>query len=95
MQSFQPGNRLLPGSNSVKAQRNPNMGIDTLALLQTTDYNRLAKNMEKIRTKGNKRMVSDAEDQTKALQNNRQLFDKKAQSVKQEMEQIQLQEELS
>jgi len=51
--------------------------------------------MEKIRTKGNKRMVSDAEDQTKALQNNRQLFDKKAQSVKQEMEQIQLQEELS
>jgi len=95
MQSFQPGNRLLPMQNSVLARRNPNLALDTLALLQTTDYNRLAKNMEKIRTKGNKRMVSDAEDQTKALQNNRQLFDKKAQSVKQEMEQIQLQEELS
>ena len=51
--------------------------------------------METIRNKTNKRMVKDAQDETKALQNNRELFDKKALSVKQEMEQLQLQEELS
>lgn len=95
MQSFQPQNRLLPMQNSVVARRNPNLATDTLALLQTTNFNKLAPSMEKIKNRTNKRMVKDAKDETATLQKNRQIFDQKALSVKQEMEQLELQEDLS
>jgi len=95
MQSFQPQNRLLPMQNSVVARRNPNLATDTLALLQTTDFNKLAENMEKIKNRTNKRIVKDSQDESANLQKNRQTFDKKALSVKQEMDQLQLQEQLS
>ena len=95
MQSFQPGNRLQPMQNGVPARRNPNIAIDAMAMYYQPHLKGLGKNMVDISNKNNSNLTKTAKSKTKSFRDNMQIFNEKADSVKQEMEQIQLQEELS